>query len=289
MERDEVALGEQLLERQERRAERRLDRRPAARWTSWYRIRIPKPFARRATAWPIRPKPTIPIVAPWTSGPEQQQRAPGLPAARRGRSGRPPGRRRAAAMSSAQARSAVVSVRTPGVLPTATPRRVHAGDVDVVEADRVVADDLELRARPRRGTRRRPGRSAASGRRRSPRPRRSSSSRGGGSSSCQTSASQAARDRVEALVGDPPRDEDLRSARAAHDAGAADAAARRTPGSAPSASARFSREFAYEIRMWSSPTPPNAVPARTQTPASWSSRSASSAPVSPVPEMSGKT
>ena len=31
------------------------------------------------------------------------------------------------------------------MLPTATPRARAGGDVDVVEADRVVADDLELR------------------------------------------------------------------------------------------------------------------------------------------------
>ena len=49
-------------------------------------------------------------------------------------------------MSSAQARSAVVSVRTPGVLPTGMLARRARGDVDVVEPDGEVADDLELRA-----------------------------------------------------------------------------------------------------------------------------------------------
>ena len=47
--------------------------------------------------------------------------------------------RRAAAKVSATASSAVVSVRMPGVLPTAIPRAVAAGDVDVVVADGVVA------------------------------------------------------------------------------------------------------------------------------------------------------
>ena len=41
--------------------------------------------------------------------------------------------------------SAVASVSTPGVLPTQTPRAVQAGDVDVVEADREVAHDLQPR------------------------------------------------------------------------------------------------------------------------------------------------
>jgi hypothetical protein len=57
----------------------------------------------------------------------------------------------------------------------------------------------------------------------------------------------------------------------------------------PSAFVMFSRDVAYEIRMWPVAIPPNAVPARTQTPASWSSRSASYLPPRPVPEMSGKT
>jgi hypothetical protein len=68
----------------------------------------------------------------------------------------PLGMRRAAAMSSAKARSAVVSVRTPGVLPAGC--RVGARvDVDVVEADREVAHDLQL-GPARRAARRRPGR-----------------------------------------------------------------------------------------------------------------------------------
>ena len=52
--------------------------------------------------------------------------APRSASGRRGRSRSASGMRRAAAMSSAKARSAVVSVRTPGVLPTGMPRRVQA-------------------------------------------------------------------------------------------------------------------------------------------------------------------
>ena len=48
--------------------------------------------------------------------------------------------RRAAAKVSATASSAVVSVRMPGVLPTASPSRRRRRQVDVVVADRVVAE-----------------------------------------------------------------------------------------------------------------------------------------------------
>ena len=41
----------------------------ATRWRAWYSTRMPKPAARRATACPMRPKPTMPSVAPWTSRP----------------------------------------------------------------------------------------------------------------------------------------------------------------------------------------------------------------------------
>ena len=40
-----------------------------ARDRALYTTRMPKPAARRATACPMRPKPTIPSVAPCTSGP----------------------------------------------------------------------------------------------------------------------------------------------------------------------------------------------------------------------------
>ena len=96
------------------------------------------------------------------------------------------------------------------MLPTATPRRGAGRDVDVVEADRVVGDDLELR----------PGRveelvvdpvgEQASGRRRS---RRS----GAGARPAAAAARPPRRRRRrrpaigrQPLVGDPPRDEDAR-------------------------------------------------------------------------------
>ena len=100
---------------------------------------VARPPARSARS------PTIPMRRAVDVRPQQQQRAPGLPSCRRERSGRPRGARRAAAISSAQARSAVVSVRTPGVLPTGDAAPRARGHVDVVEADGVVADDPELR------------------------------------------------------------------------------------------------------------------------------------------------
>src|SRR5256885_1097042 len=75
-------------------------------------IDLPDPCPRRATARPTRQNPTIPSVLPWMSwpsiiiGPQIQ----GV-LLRRNRS--PSGTLRAAAINSAQAVSAVVSVRTP--------------------------------------------------------------------------------------------------------------------------------------------------------------------------------
>ena len=54
------------------------------------------------------------------------------------------GRRRAAASSSANVRSAVASVSTSGVLPTGMPRRVARLEVDVVVADGVVGDRFQI-------------------------------------------------------------------------------------------------------------------------------------------------
>ena len=83
---------------------------------------MPKPSPRRAIAWPMRPQPTIPSVIPvvsppimcvgyhGTHSPSRTWRSPSL-------------MRRAMPSSSAKAMSAVASVSTPGVLPTAMPRR----------------------------------------------------------------------------------------------------------------------------------------------------------------------
>ena len=82
---------------------------------------MPKPSPRRAIAWPMRPQPTIPSVMPvvspptmcvgyhGTHSPSRTWRSPSL-------------MRRAMPSSSANAMSAVASVSTPGVLPTAMPR-----------------------------------------------------------------------------------------------------------------------------------------------------------------------
>ena len=67
-------------------------------WT----ISIPKPSARRATAWPIRPQPTMPSVCPGEVGAETGRRLPGAPAARAHASRR---RARSAARAPAAART----------------------------------------------------------------------------------------------------------------------------------------------------------------------------------------
>src|SRR5919201_2089974 len=82
---------------------------------------IPKPFARRETARPMRPIPTTPSVARWTSCPVNMKGVqPRYLPARRKRSASP--RRRAVARSRAKAPSAVVSSRIPGANVTGIPR-----------------------------------------------------------------------------------------------------------------------------------------------------------------------
>ena len=86
---------------------------------------MPKARARRATAAPMRPGPTMPSVRPARSRPRSQPGSHGpQPPSRT--AALPSGRRRAAASSSASVRSAVASVSTPGVFVTSTPRAVAA-------------------------------------------------------------------------------------------------------------------------------------------------------------------
>jgi hypothetical protein len=86
---------------------------------------MPKPCARRATAWPMRPKPTMPRVLPAMSPPSSiiGSQPLYLPARM---NVSPSTTRRADASSRAQVKSAVESVRTPGVFTTTTPRALHA-------------------------------------------------------------------------------------------------------------------------------------------------------------------
>ena len=90
-----------------------------------HNTRIPNPCARRAIAWPMAPNPTMPRVEPNTSMPAiwvgvQVLHSPSLTYSAASTT------RRAEDRMSAQAMSAVVSVRTPGVLPTGIPRAVQA-------------------------------------------------------------------------------------------------------------------------------------------------------------------
>jgi len=96
---------------------------------------------RRATWRAMRPKPTSPSVAPWTSTPRCPASVGPVHAPAR-RSASESDVRRAAARIKKNARSAVDSSRTPGVAHRdAEP--LGCGDVDVVEAHRRGADDLQ--------------------------------------------------------------------------------------------------------------------------------------------------
>jgi hypothetical protein len=95
-----------------------------------HRVVIEEPHAeaaaRRATAWPIRPSPRTPSALPWTSWPSSSMspHSVNLPARVYASASTT---RRAVARRRAQVKSAVVSVRTPGVLVTTIFRRVAAG------------------------------------------------------------------------------------------------------------------------------------------------------------------
>ncbi len=105
---------------------------------------MPNALARAATAWPIRPKPTTARRAPRSSRPSQPRGSHVCQSpSRTARSAS--GSRRAAASSSAIARSAVASVSTSGVTPTGMPRAARRRQVDVVAADREVRDRAQLR------------------------------------------------------------------------------------------------------------------------------------------------
>jgi len=84
-----------------------------------------KPIARRATARPIRPNPTIPSDLPQTSAPQSWSRFHPFQFPERA-SCSPSPSRRATAIISVHAKSAVVSSSTPGVFVATTPRFVQA-------------------------------------------------------------------------------------------------------------------------------------------------------------------
>ena len=88
-----------------------------------YRMRMPKPFPRRATAVPIAPMPMTPRVAPWMSVPSNNAGSYFFHSPERTYRS-PLGTWRAIPSMSAHAWSAVVSVKVPGVLQTAMPRLV---------------------------------------------------------------------------------------------------------------------------------------------------------------------
>ena len=99
-----------------------------ARWLRlWYATFMSKPpWPRLAMAWPMRPMPSTPSVAPCTSPPANMSKPQcDQRPSRRKRSLSEI--RRAVAIINAKPKSAVVSVSTPGALVTTTPRAVQAG------------------------------------------------------------------------------------------------------------------------------------------------------------------
>ena len=179
-------------------------------WRVWCSTSMPKPLARRATACPMRPKPTTPSVAPCTSRPRYWL----MP-----QPGQRPARRSASAVG-----------REPGRGEDQQEGEVGRG---LVEHARRVAHRDAGRARPRRrrccrsrprrwrrpGAGRAPASSTAASMRSVSRhtiastsaPRRTSSSCVYGvSSSRATSSCPAASERIGAAVGQPTGDEDAR-------------------------------------------------------------------------------
>ena len=106
---------------------------------------MPKPCARSATSWPMRPKPITPSVLSSSSTPEYFERSqrPATSAACAC------GTLRASASSSASVCSAAVTTFDCGALATMMPVLGRGRDVDVVDADAGAADRLEARRRPR--------------------------------------------------------------------------------------------------------------------------------------------
>ena len=286
VERHEVAPRQQLLERQV------ASRRAGSSTSAGTRLRrrgrgslIPNPCARRATAWPIRPNPTIAERRAVDIGAQQQHRTPRPPAAvadvavalgqpSRGGHQQRPGQ--VGGRLGQDARRVADGDPPPGA------RR----DVDVVEADGVVADDLELRP-------------------------------GGVEELVVDPVREQRQDAV--APGDPPQqlvprrrqlvlpDVDARRPRRSGRAPRPGCAARRRPAAGSRQHARRDQRLDHapdaaerlgQVLLRVGVRDPDVVvavlrrtptPASTQTPASCSRRSASSAPDSPVPAIDGKT
>ncbi len=92
---------------------------------SQYSTSMSKPLARRATARPMRPRPTRPSVAPQISCPKRSLGPHVFQCPRLTKSALST-MRRATAINKVKAKSAVVSVSTPGVLVIMMPRAVAA-------------------------------------------------------------------------------------------------------------------------------------------------------------------
>ena len=222
----------------------------------------------------MRPKPDDADRRPVKVVAEQQLGSPRCSTRRGGRRRRPRASRRAMPSISATARSAVLSVRTSGVLPTGMPRARRRLDVDVVDADRVVGDRPQPRRRVDQLGVDAVGRAAPA----DPRARAaraSSSSRGGGRRSGQTSTSCSAASRSRAPPGSLRVTKTFTAGQHAtiRRRGAFDLASSRGHGAASSAPRPPSPRAAEPPRPAPATPAPPSIPARTprasRSPAGW--------------------
>jgi hypothetical protein len=99
--------------------------------------------ARRATAWPMRPMPTMPSRLPQMRWPSIQVGDQPLQCSASVSTAAPSTSRRGTARISAMVMSAVSSVSTPGVLVTVMPRSQRRRHVDIVDAVAEIGDQLQ--------------------------------------------------------------------------------------------------------------------------------------------------
>ena len=119
------AAREQFVKRKWRAPPNSCSTASGARCRPVYTISIPNARARRAVACPIAPRPITPSVLPASPVPSMKNMCQDHGVAERSSRSPSPSRRVTDSISPI-ARSAVASVRTPGVFVTSTPRSLQA-------------------------------------------------------------------------------------------------------------------------------------------------------------------